>query len=431
MKISRNDSCPCGNNKKYKKCCLQKNIKTGYVYVGQDYAEDKENVEVVIKYCVPSAVVFRNFDIDLPNNLHMRQSSGQLNISIDRTISKKLYDDLTLMIKDKPENVKVEDAQKVAEATEFIIGYIRQTLPVINQEIIDRKYSEGHIFVRTFSIVDIFDVGILDKKLGWGGFAMLPWPSPLPAFTINKGLSDFGDAIFVRDMIEAMTAFFYFNYDDCIRKIITSLENCFIMHYKLPSKKQRSFLYKLKFLRPFLRSPKILNLIDEYIIEDNYDYKEKNLKILRQNIKYVYDMRNQIVHNELRCDPGLFGIYKKAIGTLYYIYQGFFIEEGKRAYIFSFQRQFLVIDENYSGLLVIKDIKDTGKEKIISTKEELDNAIFNNLEITKNEVVEFKNKSRKIPNQNYSKVPREILENLGQPIMLHPKATKKDTPRQT
>ena len=40
------------------------------------------------------------------------------------------------------------------------------------------------------------------------------------------------DAVFIRDLIDAMTDYLYYDLDECIRKTITSVEN-FFLHYKL------------------------------------------------------------------------------------------------------------------------------------------------------------------------------------------------------
>lgn len=41
MKISRNSLCPCGSNKKYKRCCLSKVVQTAHCWM------DDEGIHVV------------------------------------------------------------------------------------------------------------------------------------------------------------------------------------------------------------------------------------------------------------------------------------------------------------------------------------------------------------------------------------------------
>ena len=49
----------------------------------------------------------------------------------------------------------------------------------------------------------------------------------MPKFDeFNKGVSSF-DVIFIRDLISAMTECLYFNFDECVRKVITLIENYF------------------------------------------------------------------------------------------------------------------------------------------------------------------------------------------------------------
>lgn len=400
---------------------MEKNNLPTSSYVGKRYAEDKEKIGVIIKYTVSTSTLFDNFNIDLPDGLHIRQISEKLYISLDRTISKKLYDDV-LTINKELKTLSIDHAQMMTKAVPFVLGYIRPTLPVVNREIISRKYREGHILAKTFSITDIFEVAVLDKK---GGGALVVWPSPLPGFPPSKELASFGDVVFIRDIVEAMTSYFHFNFDDCIRKIITSLENCFLVYYKLPSKKQSSFFFKL--FKPLFRKPKIIKLVNEYIIEENFQYKEKHLKIIRQNIKYIYHIRNQIVHDNLRSDLSLYSIYKKAIGTLLYIYQGRFINENHRAYVYSFYRQFIAIDQIYSGLPIIDMSEDgLGDGKVIENNDDMDDYMFGNLEITKDQKDEFEKKSRRNPSSPKGIISREALQKLRMPYILTSTVTKKE-----
>jgi len=45
MSIGRNDLCPCGSGKKYKKCCLDKNEKVRAVLVSERRKLTKENLQ--------------------------------------------------------------------------------------------------------------------------------------------------------------------------------------------------------------------------------------------------------------------------------------------------------------------------------------------------------------------------------------------------
>ena len=60
--------------------------------------------------------------------------------------------------------------------------------------------------------------------------------------------------------------------------------------------------------------------VRKYITEAYYPLKERDSKILRDNILFVYKIRNLIVHNKLRLSTDNLMFCKKAIGTLLYIY---------------------------------------------------------------------------------------------------------------
>ena len=394
------------------------------VYVGQEYAEDFDKIDVVIKFSIRTPVEFNNFEIDLHGGIHVRQSRCEICISLDKTISKKLFDHISLLSQKDVKSLSNEELQKYAHATPFVIGYIRKVLPLINKEIIKRKYQEGLILARTASITDVSDIFILDitKPINDGVFVI--WPNPLPGFPSSVEISSYADAIYIRDLIESMTAFFDFNFDDCIRKVITSLENCLLIYYKLSCKTKKHF-----FKNCFKRE-KLIKVVNEYIVEKNYinkGYNEKNLKIIRQNIKYIYHIRNQIVHNQLRANLELYSIYKKAIGTLLYVYQGDFIDKNEQAYVFSFYLQFLAIDDGgYSGLPIINFKDDVVEDKkIIKNDKDLNERMFKNLEITKNEVREFELKSKVKLKAERKPIPDEILRNLGEPMSLVPTIRKK------
>lgn len=70
MKIGRNNTCPCGSGKKYKKCCLKKREK---IFIGEDlfYKQIKplyKNVKFDINR-------FLEFDISLPFQLALEDGS--------------------------------------------------------------------------------------------------------------------------------------------------------------------------------------------------------------------------------------------------------------------------------------------------------------------------------------------------------------------
>jgi len=161
-----------------------------------------------------------------------------------------------------------------------------------------------------------------------------------------------------------MTDFFYFDFDECIRKVITSLENYF-GYYQLARKKGAIY--------PVGIDGKIRQLVHCYIQTEYYDHSEDDLKILRDNICFVYDIRCEIVYNDLMLkldDKDNLIFCRRAVKTLLKIYQSSFIKEDNRYdYIFSFYRHFESLLTQVTGLnldqlgtvsknaLVPKDVK--------------------------------------------------------------------------
>lgn len=350
----------------------QVNWNEGY-YVGKEYIEDIETTEVLIKYSIKVPVVFDNFNIDISESLKVRQIGGILNINLHKTISKKLYDTIVDNFNKSIATKDVQAAQIYANACSFIIGYIRPTLPIVLDEMYRRKYLEGHILSRTISLFDIQEVALLSIR--GEGAMIVGWPSPIPGFPPSKSLAKEADAIFIRDFIEAMTFYFGYNVDESIRKIITSWEN-YLIHYKLK-----------------IKNKKFKETVDYYVTEGNYPYKEHNLEILRNNFKYIYDLRNAIVHNKLRLSATNSHIAKKAIGTLGYIFQNKFISRSHFDYIFSLVGQFLSIESiygvNLDSIATIekntREMEKVGIDNIIDSKDKLDNCIFGGLAITEEE----------------------------------------------
>lgn len=342
--------------------------------VGQEYIDDKDRVEVLIKYTVVLPSRFSNFNID-DHPLHVVQKDNKIYVNFNKIISKKLLEDVREHFRTFKEEGSISEELTAKNPSQFIIGYIKETLPRINKEILDRKYSEGHIITRTISQFDISEVFVVDDS---GRMHAIIWPLPVPGFPPSNDDGNY-NATYIKDLIDAMTEYFYYNPDECIRKIITSLENYFI-HYNLKSNKKRFSL------NIFKKDIKFKRLINKYIVKEYYAYKERDLIILRKNILYIYYIRNLIVHDKLRLNLENLMFCKKAIGTLFYIYQSSFIsDDGKWNYIFSFDMQFKLIVDGILGVNLDK-IKKMENSKYsppaIDNKDDLDKFMFNNLKIT-------------------------------------------------
>lgn len=232
------------------------------VFVGMDYINDKEKVPVFIKFKFRAPAVFRSINFD-EDNLHVRQlKNGEILCTLEKNISKKLFIDVCNFY-ESPENVK--------KTNNFILGYVYKTLGIINDKIIEEKYKHGLFLVKPISIFDIYEIGVIDKN-DKGGMAI--WPVPH-----NIKLDLLGDEIYNRDFVDAITSYLTFNYDDCIRKIITSLEN-----FIKPDNKKNGF----SFIGFFKSKDKSFHvLIKNQLTNKNYYIDPRNLDIIRDNIEYI------------------------------------------------------------------------------------------------------------------------------------------------
>lgn len=348
------------------------NIKTWH-----EYYKDQNKVEILIKYSIKIPSRVDNFNID-DHPLYVRQDGGEIHINLHRKISKTLLDDIRESFGAFKNGKEILNELAQKNPSRYIVGYISETLPRINKEILQRKYKEGHVLLRTISQFDIYNVFIVDDKREY--HAIL-WPLPVPGFPeVNKFKNRF-DVVFVRDLIDAMTEYFYFNLDECIRKVITSLENYFI-HYNLKTPKKQGFWSKLF----GIRKSKFKKLVNEYITEKFYGFKDRDLEVLRNNILFIYEIRNLIVHDKLRLKLDNLIFCKKAIGTLLYIYQSKIIyDDGKKDYMFAFDMQFKMIADMIIGLNLDyfeKAEKSTEQPEIIHNSDELNRSMFSSLKIT-------------------------------------------------
>ena len=127
-------------------------------------------------------------------------------------------------------------------------------------------------------------------------------------------------------------------------------------------------------------------MVNEYITEKFYGFTDRDLKILRDNILFVYGIRNLIVHDKLGLKLDNLMFCKKTIGTLLYIYQSKFVyEDEKKDYIFAFDMQFKMIANMIIGLNLDHfemAEKNTRQPEIIKNSDELNRSMFASLKIT-------------------------------------------------
>jgi hypothetical protein len=346
----------------------------------QQYYRDQNKVEVLIKYTFKLPVLVSDFNID-EHPLFVRQTNDEIHVNYHRLITRSLLDDLIELWMIRSQQKEVPEVLSNKSPGLYIVGFIAETMSRINEEILNRKYLEGHVLLRTISQFDIYNVFIVDKDVKYVG---ITWPAIIPSFTEITKVSKGFDVIFIRDLIDAVTEYFYFNFDECIKKVITSLENYFI-YYHLESVSSDGLLRRV-FCR---RKTKFRRLIQKNISESFYGIKERDLKILRDNMLYVYQIRNRVTHDKLRLKPYNRSLCKKAIKTLLYIYQSKFIrEDNKNEYIMSVYRQFGLISDMIIGRNLDRYLEVENQESIVGRNEDDFNKwAFSNLKITKQEKI--------------------------------------------
>ncbi|MFA7309047.1 MAG: hypothetical protein WC045_03175 [Patescibacteria group bacterium] len=346
-------------------------------YIGKEYIEDTEKIEVLIKYSIRVPDKFGDFNMDLNSRLKVREGNGVLYINIHRSISKKLF---SVLVEDFASSAKgdIRAAERLVHLSGYIIGYIRPTLPIVVDEIYKRKYLGGHILTHSVSMVDVFDVSVLDSQ--GNGVVLAWWPSTISSFPPSSVLAAVSDAVYIRDYIEVMASYFNYNIDDGIRRSITSLENYFIHYGVKPSIKKGRYLYIKRLFR--MKERKFKRLVNYLVSDKYYSIKESHLRILRNNILYIYHVRNKIVHDKTRISASDSYIAKKAIGTLSYIYQNTITSQNHLEYIKSLTQQFIGIEEIYFGIN-LDEIEHHRSNTKKESNSDIDDFMFSGLEITK------------------------------------------------
>jgi hypothetical protein len=335
-----------------------------YLYEGIDpkkeFIEDKERIPAIITCSFHLSASVKHIGFIYKDNVVATGQNGcDLILHIEREISKNLF----------------YSAKKNHVAETFIVGYINEIIPILNEHLIQQKYSTGHLLIRTFSPLDIQELYVANKDTE--EYFKLSWPISFTNFPRTEEFAEGSNYKFIRDLIEASTFYFYYNLDDCVRKIISSAEN----FYNLRNIIGKSFKEKLK------------NSIKS---EDHKKPWEPYLKIFYSNLMFVYRIRNKIVHEKYRMDFNDSWLCQKGIGTLFYLYQSKLNDNNTRAYNYSLMKQFVALDFECKGLILdmLKDDKKS-ENTIMKTKADTDKVIFGSLEITKEKMdeIEIKIKS--------------------------------------
>jgi hypothetical protein len=192
-------------------------------------------------------------------------------------------------------------------------------------------------------------------------------------------------ALYLRDYIDAIHAFFRNEYDDCIRRIITATEN-FIdaRNWKVKRSCQRTILDSFVGL---LRLSKKNGYSFRRRLADNLDLNAISGRVISENLEFVFNVRNRIVHRGFRMstDCGMF--CDKAVCSLYYLIYRYSGDRAISRYAYTLHQQFTHQKRFLGDLYDLDEVKHrlavpSPDVKPIDSHEAFEEFIFESLRVS-------------------------------------------------
>jgi hypothetical protein len=356
-----------------------KSIPDNY-YSGQEYVEDKNIVSVRFDIQLYSPAELLPFEFYYKKRRITGVQKGRyLNISFTEKLPRKLIDDI---------------AWSRRNAQRYVYGYIFTPLNRVNQEMLRQRYALGHFLASTFSFFDIASITLTNiDETPTDEVIAIPWPpifSAPPHSQFTKSTDASEPEVFVRDYIDAWNDFFRGDYDNCVRKLITSVENSFSF-YRLNEKKKYPWWRFISQLRS--RNPSFKKIL--------LDLRKKSKflghEVVSENLLFLYQVRNKITHSSLRVhQENGWWLCGKGLETLQYLYQ--FLDGGGenspgayafRTYgfanhLFHETRGSTVEEDEAHGKFMDSNPEDMEKF-IIKNDQDMNEFKFNGLRISKEE----------------------------------------------
>jgi len=349
-------------------------------YSGQDYVEDTSRTSMRFDIQLYSPAELLPFDFFYKKRKITGIQEGRyLNVSFTEKLPRKLIDDI---------------AWNRRNAQRYVYGYIAIPLARVNQEMLRQRYSLGHFLANTFSFFDIASITLTNiDETPTDEVIAIPWPpvfSAPPHSHFTKSESSSEPEVFVKDYIDAWNDFFRGDYDNCVRKLITSVENSFSF-YKLNQKNKYPWwklIARLRYRKPSFKQI-LLNL--------KANSKFLGHEVVSDNLLFLYQVRNKITHGSLRIhQENGWWFCGKGLETLQYLYQ--FLDGGSEdsygAYTFRTYGFANRLFHQTRGTTVEKD-ESRGKfmgsnpedmEKfVIKNDQDMNEFKFNGLRISKDE----------------------------------------------
>lgn len=295
-------------------------------------------IEIKILFSIHGITEFTEMKIVNQNfGILAAKFGNQIRIILNKKVPESLFNDL-------------KTAEK--SSIDFLLGYINKVLPILNQEILKRKYSSAQILNRPFSVIDIQTISLINLK-NQDSFA-IPWPIGFSNFPFRETDPGKFDYTYTRDLLDAMTSYLYFDFSESIRKIITSFENS-VSHFKIKNKFKKIIQEREQIAWDKKRKITFNEIVDVTVWRPE----------LRYNIRVLYKLRNKIVHDKLRLSHKNDILCHKGISTLIYIYMTLSDSHELFNYIEQIRDQFLSMVDFYRGL----DL-----DNFLHMEEELNNA---------------------------------------------------------
>jgi len=252
-------------------------------YIGEPYIEDKHKVACIISANFVFPAYIEPIDFWLYGAHVMAVQHGHiLHVQIHRRISQQLWDDVRLQIPFKEK---------------FLIGYLASYMPAINRRLIDNRHYEGHLLSRTFAVFEALrvSVGVQGRRL------TLSWPISFLPFPPSAALANNVRDLYVYDFVDSINAYFTSDFDDCIRRLVTSAENFFEVRSWKTCKLQKT-------------SNSFRRILTEYVNDGSLAGE-----VVSENMEVIYTVRNKIVHAGFRMSTISGQFCDKAIATLKYM----------------------------------------------------------------------------------------------------------------
>ncbi|REF86242.1 hypothetical protein DES32_2291 [Methylovirgula ligni] len=315
-------------------------------YIGEPYIEDEHKVACIISANFVFPAYIEPVDFWLYGARVMAVQHGHiLHVQIHKRISQQLWDDVRLQIPFKEK---------------FLIGYLASYMPAINRRLIDNRHYEGHLLSRTFAMFEAVRVSVSVQ----GRHLPLSWPISFLPFPPSAALANNVRATYVYEFVDSINAYFTSDFDDCIRRLVTSAENLFEVRGWKTRTSPKTLFRKILRLLGFKSktSNSFRRILTEYVNDGSLAGE-----VVTENMEFIYTIRNKIVHAGFRMSTTSGQFCDKAIATLKYMIarhcQDMIISRYVDTLYMQFRMQCSELGEMYNLGVIEKRRKDDGNSE--------------------------------------------------------------------